>query len=101
MSAGGSRELMRHAAGQHLDKALADCAKAVALKPGLSTVWYERGNVYFALGQHDRAIADFSKAIELEPSFAWAWGNRGSARASRGDRAGAVADWSRTIEARS
>ena len=74
------------AAQGQLEKALADCSKAVELKPGWSTGWYERGNVYFAAGQHDKAIADFSKAIELEPGFAWAWGNRGIAHATRGDR---------------
>jgi tetratricopeptide (TPR) repeat protein len=52
------------------DKAIADCDKAIELKPKNAAAYDNRGNVYQAKGDHDRAISDYDKAIELDPKDA-------------------------------
>jgi len=49
------------------------------LNPNDAGAYYNRGNVYAELNQHERAIEDYNKAIELNPAFAEAYGNRGIA----------------------
>jgi tetratricopeptide (TPR) repeat protein len=56
-----------------------------------------RGNGYYAKGEHDRAIADFDKAIGIDPAQATAFYNRGNAYYAKGDRDRAIADYDRAI----
>jgi tetratricopeptide (TPR) repeat protein/serine/threonine protein kinase len=80
-------------------KALADCAKAIALDPELASAWDTRGNIRCdALAQYDKALADLSKAIELDPKSASHWNNRGVAHRKAGQPAKALADFSKAIE---
>jgi tetratricopeptide (TPR) repeat protein len=81
-----------------LDKALADCSKAIDLDPKLAIAWCSRGAVYLGLGQLDKALADCSKAIELGPRLAGAWSYRGVVHAKLGQLDKAIADFSKAIQ---
>jgi len=50
--------------------------KALQINPGLSEVWFNRGNVLDELGRWDDAIESFDKAIAIEPGFPVARKNR-------------------------
>ena len=54
-----------------------DYNKVLALDPGFSFAWYNRGFVNSRMGNYRDAINDFSKALELRNDFAEASYNRG------------------------
>ena len=81
-----------------MDGALADCNKAIELKPGFAAFYIDRGNVKRAKADLDGALADYNKAIELESAFAEAYGNRGIVKQAKGDLDGALADYNKAIE---
>jgi len=54
-----------------------DYDKALALDPGFSYAWYNRGYMNSRMGNYRESVDDFSKAIALEPDFAEAYYNRG------------------------
>jgi tetratricopeptide (TPR) repeat protein len=54
-----------------------DLNKVLALDPGFSFAWYNRGYVNSRMGNYHAAIDDFSKAIDLRNDFAEAYYNRG------------------------
>ncbi|PLW98506.1 MAG: hypothetical protein C0593_05445 [Marinilabiliales bacterium] len=58
---------------------------AIEKLPDGYTLYYNRGNAYFILGEFDRAIEDYTAALELDESFADCWYNRGMAFYSLGD----------------
>jgi tetratricopeptide (TPR) repeat protein len=63
------------------DKALADLAEAVKLRPKFARAWYQRANVYSDKGMLDLAIADYDRVIALKAKHARAFANRCRARA--------------------
>jgi len=65
------------AAKGDLDGAIADCTKAVKLKPDYGDAYCGRGNARGDKGDLDGAIADFSKAIEVNPRYYRAYCARG------------------------
>jgi tetratricopeptide (TPR) repeat protein len=48
-----------------LDKAATDYSKAIELEPNYALAYYNRGIVYYNMGQADLAIVDLKKTIEL------------------------------------
>ena len=80
--------------GRELEKALADCNLALALKPGTAAILDSRGLVQLRLGQYDLAIADYSEAIRLSPKQASSLFGRALAKSRKGDKVGADADLS-------
>jgi tetratricopeptide (TPR) repeat protein/predicted Ser/Thr protein kinase len=71
--------------------------RAVELDPHFEPVYFNRGIVRSALGDHAGSVDDYTTAIRLVPENAPAYGNRGSARMKLGDRAGARSDYTRAI----
>ena len=57
----------------------------VAEHPSFSRGWFNLGNVYRRLGQHEAAIAAYRTSIELEPRREAAWNNLGEAFRALGD----------------
>lgn len=76
----------RAIANTELDKALADCDRAVALKADSPASWDSRGFVKLRQGRLAEAIADFDKAIALNPRLAAPYYARAIARLRKGDR---------------
>lgn len=56
-------------ANRDLPKALADCEKALSLRPDTASYLDSRALVYFRMGQFDRAIADYDAALERSPEL--------------------------------
>lgn len=60
-----------------LDKALADCFKAIELEPNWPEAYYNLGLLYGEKGEAGLAISAYEKAIEFKPSYTEAFFNRG------------------------
>ena len=77
--------------GRDLDKALADCNRAVSTSR-ISSFLDSRGLVHLRLGQYDQAIADYTVALKDNPRQAWSLYGRGLAELRKGDKAQGDAD---------
>ena len=62
-----------------LEEALACFDAGLALAPGDSMFWYNKGNTYFALNLFDEAVAAYDKCLEGNAVFLGAWHNKGAA----------------------
>lgn len=67
-------------------RAIEDCDKALAIRPGSPAYLDSRGLVLLRLGRLDEAIADFGKAIASAPNQAASYYGRGIARLRKGER---------------
>jgi tetratricopeptide (TPR) repeat protein len=83
--------------GQH-DAAIRDYDKAIELKSGVTTLYYDRGTLLLMKKQHDRAIADFDKALALNPRDDNSLFQRGSAFFAMGQYVRAIQDFDKAIE---
>jgi tetratricopeptide (TPR) repeat protein len=80
------------------DAAIADCDRAIALKPDYGDAYFRRGTAYLNKDDNDHAIADYSRAIELKPDSWGALTLRGMAYAHKGDYDRAIADYTRVLQ---
>jgi len=81
------------------DAVIAECTKAIELKPDDAMLYIHRGSAKEAKKDLDGAIADYSKAIELKPDYVYGvYYNRGKAKQAKGDYEGAIADCNMAIE---
>ncbi len=78
--------------GQELDRALADCAQAMKLRPGATDYLQVRGLIYLREGRLDRALADYDAALKKDPHDAWSLYGRGRAEVEQGNKAKGDAD---------
>jgi tetratricopeptide (TPR) repeat protein len=83
---------LRHAAGGDLDVALADCNRALELRPAHADTHEYRGRVHLTAGRTAEALADFEMALSLDPELASARYGRGLARVASGQTADGSAD---------
>jgi tetratricopeptide (TPR) repeat protein len=67
-----------------LDKALADCEKAVSLSPRSSAILDSRAFVLFRLGRLDEALRDYAVVLKLAPHEANSLYGRGLAELQKG-----------------
>jgi tetratricopeptide (TPR) repeat protein len=67
---------------------LADCDKALSLRPRSADTLDSRGYAYLRLGQFQMAIRDYDSVLRLNPKFAVALYGRGVAKLKLGDRRG-------------
>lgn len=82
----------------HLNEAIADYDRAIALAPDLPDAYLNRGAAYEGLKRWTEAIADYDRVLELSPQDAAAYNNRGNARAGLGDWETAIADYQKAAE---
>jgi tetratricopeptide (TPR) repeat protein len=61
-------EVMAHYNAGHYEQALADYEEVLRLDPTYAGVYYNRGNVYYALRQYDQALEDYEQALKLDPT---------------------------------
>ena len=67
-----------------LDKALADCDKAISLSPRSSAILDSRAFVLFRLGRIDEALRDYALVLKLAPREANSLYGRGLAELQKG-----------------
>ncbi len=82
----------RALAGKELDKALADCNRAIRALPKAASLLDSRGLVELRMGQYDKAIADYDAALALNGKLAWSLYGRGVAKLNKGMKAQGEAD---------
>ena len=74
-----------------VQKAIQDCSKSIAIKPTLDA-YYQRGEAFEKVGDHQKAIADLDAAISEFREAPYAYRARAAAKRNAGDREGALAD---------
>ena len=82
----------RAIANHELEIALADCDRALKLRPGTAEILDSRGMVRLRLGQYQQAIGDYDAALKIQPKIAWALYGRGVAELKTGRTADGEAD---------
>jgi tetratricopeptide (TPR) repeat protein/predicted aspartyl protease len=75
-----------------LDKAMADCRKALAIAVNTPLAFEDRGLVYLRMGRFDDAVKDFDQSVKLQPKSPWSLYGRGVAKLKRGKTAEGQAD---------
>jgi tetratricopeptide (TPR) repeat protein len=72
-------------------KTIRDCSRSIQLSPTVDA-YYQRGEAYEKLGEHQKAISDFDAAIAESREAPFAYRARSVAKRNAGDREGARAD---------
>jgi tetratricopeptide (TPR) repeat protein len=88
----GSRCWTRAVTGSDLNLALADCNRALELRPMDENVLDSRCLIKFRMGEIDAALADCDAALRIDPKMATSLYLRGLARLRKGDKTGGDAD---------
>ena len=78
--------------------ALADYDSALKINPRLSYAWFNKGCIYYGLGDFPTALDCFNRALEIDPSFANAYYNRGITYLQMGEKQPAFTDLSKAGE---
>lgn len=79
-------------------KSIADCTKALDIKPQLAESYFIRGNAWLAQGDTDKAIEDYSKVLRLNSKYAIAYNSRGLAWYRKSKYEQAVKDILKALE---
>ena len=87
-----SRCRARAMLGQNLDKALADCNRAVKERPQAVVYLDARGLTYLRLGQYDKALKDYDAVLASQPRNPWALYGRGLVELHNGNTTKGQAD---------
>lgn len=80
------------------DLAIADCDKAIEIKPDLGYVYHLRASSLRRTGKIERAIADFTHAIQLTPDSPHSYVGRAIAYSDNGNKDQAIVDYGKAIE---
>lgn len=60
-------EIRRLVAEDRYDEAISRLDQAIENEADNAALWYERGRVYWRLGQKSNAISDYEEAVYLDP----------------------------------
>jgi tetratricopeptide (TPR) repeat protein len=80
--------------GRELEQALADCDRALDLRPGTGAFLDSRGLVHLRRNELNKAVADYDAALHLDPRRPWSLYGRGVARLRQGRASEGQADLS-------
>lgn len=94
----GQSQLENAEAAHDLQMAVNDLDKSLQLNPGLVYAWYNKGGIYYELGDYTSALECYNQALKLRPDFAEALYNRGLTYLSLGNKESGRADLSRSGE---
>lgn len=78
--------------------ALEDYTQAIAHKPDVPLIYFQRALLYKKMDKKAEAIADLDKVIALDPKSDQAFGERGSIKLTLNDIEGACSDWQKAKE---
>ena len=92
------KSLLSGSRRETLTIALADIDKAIEYSPRTSALWYDKGNILYAMGDLDSAMDAYTKAIETQPTMGEAYFNRGYIKLKTGDEQGGIYDLSKAGE---
>ncbi len=81
-----------------LQEVIADYDRALTLNPRLVFAWFNKGNIYYSVGDYTSAMHCFGEALKLDPEFGQAYFNRGLAYLQAGNKAQAFSDLSKAGE---
>lgn len=73
--------------------AIADCTRAIEIKPDYALAYNNRGIDHEANGDRQEALRDYTRAIELNPDYADAYFNRGLIYEAEKNFRAAIADF--------
>jgi len=88
----------RHASIAVMQDVIADYDKALSLNPRLVFAWFNKGNIYYAIGDYTSAMQCFSEALQINPEFGEAFFNRGLSYLQAGNKQQAFSDLSKAGE---
>lgn len=83
---------------RELAEAIADYDNALRLNPRLVYAWFNKGNLYYEIGDYTSALQCYSEAIRLDPNFGAAYFNRGITYLNIGNKRLAFNDLSKAGE---
>lgn len=81
-----------------MQMALSDLDNALKLNPRLVYAWFNKGNIYYSLGDYTSALECYNRALELRTDFPEAYYNRGLTYMSLGNKESGRNDLSRAGE---
>lgn len=81
-----------------LTEAIADYDQALSLNPRLVFAWFNKGNIYYAVGDYTSAMQCYTEALNIDKEFGQAFFNRGLAYLQSGNKQQAFSDLSRAGE---
>lgn len=79
-------------------QAINDLDTLLRISPRMIYAWYNKGIIYYEIGDFTSAIQCFTKALEINPEFAEAYYNRGLSFLNQGNREKAFSDLSKAGE---
>lgn len=83
---------------RELSDVMADYDAALKLNPRLVFAWFNKGNIYYEMGDYTSALQCYSEAIRLDPMFGSAYFNRGITYLQIGNKRLAFSDLSKAGE---
>ncbi|MDE6009167.1 MAG: tetratricopeptide repeat protein, partial [Muribaculaceae bacterium] len=94
-----SRNILdRKASYAALQDVIADYDKALTLNPRLVFAWFNKGVIYYSIGDYTSAMQCFNEALHTDPEFGQAYFNRGLSYLRAGNKAQAFSDLSKAGE---
>ncbi len=81
-----------------VQEAMADYDKALSYNPRLVFAWFNKGNIYYSLGDYTSALQCYSEALGIDPDFGQAYFNRGLSYLQAGNKGAAFSDLSKAGE---
>lgn len=90
--------LGRQGAANAMAAVTADYDAALKLNPKLVYAWFNKGNVYYSLGDYTSAKQCYTEALSIDPEFGQAFFNRGLAYLQMGNKGPAFTDLSKAGE---
>ncbi len=90
--------LRQRGSQRELAEVVADYDNAIRLNPRLVYAWFNKGNLYYEMGDYTSALQCFAEAVRLDPAFGSAYFNRGITYLNIGNKREAFADLSKAGE---
>ncbi len=78
--------------------AINDLDALLAINPGMVYAWFNKGLIYYDVGDFTSAVQCFSEALRIDPDFGEAYYNRGLSYMRQGNRQQSFADISKAGE---
>lgn len=81
-----------------LQEVISDYDMALSLNPRLVFAWFNKGNIYYSVGDFTSALQCYSEALKIDPTFGQAFFNRGLSYLQAGNKTQAFSDLSKAGE---